>query len=117
MKGSYDLKQCCMVLVMAVIFAILIASFSSIQSFGINTMKGQEKKVQEVIRKAAVSCYALEGQYPPDLDYLVENYGVILDRESYVYWYEAHGSNVMPMIVVRSLLVDTEESDANEYFE
>ncbi len=115
MKGSGNLKQYSIIFVMLIIFSVLISLFLSIDSFGINTMKNQEKKVQEIIRKAAVSCYALEGQYPPDLDYLVENYGVILDHKSYAYWFEPCGSNVMPSIVVKSLLVDTEaETDGEE---
>ena len=54
---------------------------------------------QERLR-ATVQCYAIEGRYPPDLDYLEENYGLILDREHYVYHYRLEGSNLMPEIQV-----------------
>ena len=50
--------------------------------------------------RATVQCYAIEGRYPPDLAYLEENYGLILDREHYVYHYRLEGSNLMPEIQV-----------------
>ena len=58
------------------------------------------KAVEQSITRATVQCYAIEGRYPPDLDYLEENYGLILDREHYVYHYRLEGSNLMPEIQV-----------------
>lgn len=52
------------------------------------------------IRKAAVACYATEGAYPQDLDYLIENYGLLVDATTYVIRYESIGSNIMPSIAV-----------------
>ena len=34
------------------------------------------RQLDTALRRAAVSCYAQEGFYPPDVDYLVENYGI-----------------------------------------
>lgn len=56
--------------------------------------------VEENVRRAAVECYALEGAYPQDFDYLAERYGVAVDesrcRVDYIYI----GSNLMPDITV-----------------
>ena len=56
--------------------------------------------VEENVRRAAVQCYALEGAYPQDFDYLAERYGVAVDesrcRVDYIYI----GSNLMPDITV-----------------
>lgn len=58
------------------------------------------KSVNDAVARAAVSCYAIEGAYPQELDYLVEHYGLILNEDKYVVHYGAFASNVMPEIAV-----------------
>ncbi len=43
---------------------------------------------EESVRRAAVECYALEGFYPPSLDYLIGRYGVTLDEDRYFVDYQ-----------------------------
>lgn len=64
--------------------------------------RGEEgrQQLEEAVRRAAVTCYAAEGIYPPDLDYLKEHYGIQVDEERYVVMYETAGSNLMPDITV-----------------
>lgn len=52
------------------------------------------------IRRASVQCYAIEGRYPPSVDYLKENYGIQIDEKRYHVFYEGFASNVMPEITV-----------------
>lgn len=52
------------------------------------------------IERAAVSCYAAEGAYPPTLDYLCENYGVSVDFSRYSVSYDCFASNIMPSVIV-----------------
>ena len=54
----------------------------------------------ESLRRAAVSCYALEGRYPPDLSYIAKHYGVSPDESRYVVYYSRFASNLMPEITV-----------------
>ncbi|MDR0434328.1 MAG: hypothetical protein LBH21_04590 [Gracilibacteraceae bacterium] len=54
---------------------------------------------RKAVARAAVHCYALEGEYPPDLAYLRDHYGLRLDR-NFVYHYEGFASNIMPDITV-----------------
>ncbi|MCX7772354.1 MAG: DUF4231 domain-containing protein [Clostridia bacterium] len=65
-----------------------------------NKQKRQPERIREVIKSECVQCYALEGSYPPDLEYLARNYGLILDKEHYYYYYEAFSSNIMPDVEV-----------------
>ena len=58
------------------------------------------KSVEQAITKATVQCYAIEGQYPPNLEYLRERYGLAVDEENYIIQYDAFASNIMPTIVV-----------------
>ncbi len=57
-------------------------------------------RLEEVLRRGCVSCYAVEGRYPPDLEYLKEGYGVQVDEERYAVDYRIFASNLMPDITV-----------------
>ena len=82
------------VFVLVILTNIGLADLNRIQE------KNQLNVVQDAIVKAAVQCYALEAQYPPSLQYLVDNYGITLDEEKYTYHYRAIGSNMAPEIMV-----------------
>ncbi|MFA5657955.1 MAG: hypothetical protein WC900_01580 [Oscillospiraceae bacterium] len=89
-----------LVITILVFFAVLAwfnIGFNSIVS---TTNQEQLKEAGETIRKAVVLCYSIEGAYPPDIDYLKENYGINIDEKRYVIHYSAYASNLMPEIVV-----------------
>jgi len=55
--------------------------------------------LEKAIKRAAVQCYAIEGFYPPDVSYLADHYGVIVDSK-YIVEYEAFSGNNLPNIKV-----------------
>jgi hypothetical protein len=59
-----------------------------------------KSQLEDALHRAAVCCYAIEGAYPPDLAYLVENYGVQIDAGRFTVSYELYASNLMPDITV-----------------
>ena len=59
--------------------------------------------LERAIRRAAVQCYAIEGFYPIELEYLVENYGVIIDEAKFTIYYQADTPNYIPVIMVKRL--------------
>jgi hypothetical protein len=69
-----------------------------------NVSQGQSsedrQQLEDVLRRAAVACYACEGIYPPDLQYLQEHYGVQIDEDRYMVSYDVFASNLMPDITV-----------------
>lgn len=56
--------------------------------------------LEDGVRRAVVTCYAIEGRYPEDLSYIEEHYGVSIDGEKYTVFYEIEASNVFPKITV-----------------
>lgn len=58
------------------------------------------RQLEETLRRSCVACYAAEGAYPPDLDYLKEHYGLQIDEERYTVKYSAFAENLMPDITV-----------------
>lgn len=85
------------VVIFAVAAILILISLTNIEK-----SSSQEGKLilQESLRRAAVSCYAIEGSYPSSLDYLADNYGVIIDEKKYEVHYEVFASNIMPVITV-----------------
>jgi len=53
-----------------------------------------------LVEKYAIQCYATEGAYPPNVYYLEEHYGLILDEEKYIYSYEPVAENIKPVVQV-----------------
>ena len=58
------------------------------------------RQLETAVRRGCVACYAAEGVYPPDLDYLKDRYGVQVDEERYIVHYESVAENLMPDIAV-----------------
>ena len=56
--------------------------------------------IREAVRRSALQCYAVEGVYPPDLQYLEENYGLQINHEDFYVAYDAFASNLPPTVRV-----------------
>ena len=91
-KG-YLLSAAALLLLVGV-FAVGALSFA-----GKAGQKGEES-LRRAVTRASVQCYAIEGRYPPSVEYLEENYGVRIDRDRYNVFYNGFASNVMPEIVI-----------------
>lgn len=68
----------------------------------LNSGRSQEnlKQLEQTLRRSCVACYAAEGVYPPNLDYLKEHYGLQVDEGRYVVYYELFADNLMPDITI-----------------
>jgi len=84
----------------AVMAAAAVLAYFGIDGFYKSTDGKSLTVLEDAIKKAAVQCYAIEGSYPPDLQYLADHYGIILNEDTYFYHYQVFGSNVMPDIIV-----------------
>ena len=67
---------------------------------GTSSGNAQTQFVVDAVHNAALTCYAVEGAYPTDLEYLRKNYGLAYDQSRYQVRYDAFGSNLMPDIRV-----------------
>ena len=62
--------------------------------------KAQTQFVTDAVHNAALTCYAVEGAYPMELEYLRSHYGLAYDQSRYMVHYSWVGSNLMPDITV-----------------
>lgn len=87
-----------------ILFVVLIGAF--LAGTGIFSDKAQaegQDVLKDAITKAAVQCYAIEGYYPPSIQYLEEHYDIRIDKTRYSVMYNGFASNVMPDITVLSV--------------
>ena len=83
------------------IFVVLIIAFI----FLVNTIttRGDGREldiVRDAVKNAALTCYAVEGMYPDDIDYLRDHYNLSYNEDKYVVYYQPFTSNVIPTIQV-----------------
>ena len=75
-------------------------SFAAVLNFSGRTGAREEETLRKAVARASVQCYAIEGRYPPSVEYLEENYAVQINRKKYNVFYDGFASNVMPEITI-----------------
>lgn len=85
--------------VMVLVLAIALAWFA-MGAIGANLREQGELSVRNAILTSAKQCCAIEGAYPSSLNYLEDNYGLVVNRNDYTITYEVFADNVMPNVVV-----------------
>lgn len=80
---------------------IILLAFTSALGNLESGREGEDiRQLQEVLQKGCVTCYAAEGIYPPDLEYLKEYYGIQVNEEKYIVYYNRFAQNLMPDVTV-----------------
>lgn len=80
--------------------ALLGLLIVTVYKFNDLSIEQDRQLTQAAIRKASIQCYADEGRYPSDLDYLIENYNVHVDFDNFMVVYDCAASNISPNISV-----------------
>jgi len=84
-----------------VLFGVIVAfSIVGLQSAEVKQQEEALRIAEESVLRGAVRCYAQEGMYPPDYEYLKENYGIRIDEDKYTVFYTVFASNMMPDVTV-----------------
>ena len=87
-------------IMLVIVLVITLFVVTNLDHFWVSQNSAQPQEVREALLDACIQCYALEGSYPPSLDYLNQHYGAILDKEKYFFYYEVFASNVLPTVEV-----------------
>ena len=97
MKKGFSISP---VLVIPAILAVLLMFSTALANLEEGRGREGKEQLEDAVRRSAVACYAAEGIYPPDLEYLEEHYGIQVDRERYTVVYEVFASNLIPDVTV-----------------
>lgn len=88
----------------AVLLAVLVLAALGLmlgsRQVGRDLDTASAQTLRQAVLQAAVQCYAVEGSYPASLDYLEENYGLLVNHDRFIVTYEAFASNLMPQVNV-----------------
>lgn len=84
-------------LVLSAVLVLFVYAVHTIQS---RTDQDQLNVLSHAVHRATIQCYAIEGRYPPSVEYLEEHYGLLINHDKYNVFYDGWASNVMPDITV-----------------
>ena len=79
---------------------ILVAFMFIISGISEDTTERQQEALETAIERSIISCYCVEGTYPPSLDYIKDHYGLTYDTDQFFVDYKAIGSNIFPDVTV-----------------
>lgn len=88
------------VLLPCVVMVVLLCFTSALGNLESGREGEDIRQLQEVLQKGCVACYAAEGVYPPDLEYLKNHYGIQIDEQRYTVYYNRFAQNLMPDVTV-----------------
>ena len=99
--GKKSKKGNIAIAVSLVFFSMSIAlSVIGVNSASNTTIEEEIFEVENAINKVVTLCYAIEGSYPKNIDYLKTYYGLEVDETKYIIHYESFASNIAPEIQV-----------------
>lgn len=97
----YAMKKGRTLLLTAALLILTVALLSGyLATLEAETARRQVAQLEESIVRACVTCFAVEGRYPPSLSYVEENYGVIVDGARCTVYFSFFADNVMPTVRV-----------------
>lgn len=84
------------------ILAIVVLVFFAISMEKINQSSRTEQAeiLETAVFRTITECYALEGSYPPNIDYLVTNYGLTYESDDFFIDYKYIGANLRPDVTI-----------------
>ena len=85
------------ILAFLVLFVLFVRGIGSVSE---STLSKQQESLETALERSISQCYAVEGSYPPSLEYLKQHYGLLYDEDSFFIDYEYYGSNLLPEVTV-----------------
>ncbi|MGB4984370.1 MAG: hypothetical protein WBO70_01170 [Erysipelotrichaceae bacterium] len=96
-KSNYSYDKLLVIIFVTTTLVIFIYSLNRVSE---NTLLKQRESLENAINKSIVACYASEGYYPENIEYILENYGIQYDKNKFYINYLSFASNRRPDIDV-----------------
>lgn len=91
----------CVLVVMCALTAIFLISMNAYTSYvNEKTLEQQKEILQNAVKNALRTCYAIEGKYPDDIQYLIDNYALRVNEDRFHIYFDSFAENVMPDVRV-----------------
>ncbi|RKM62025.1 hypothetical protein D6855_00995 [Butyrivibrio sp. CB08] len=84
--------------VISVVIFVLIAVFfiQAVEYSGRSSIEKEQESLESAIARDIVQCYAIEGMYPPSLQYMEDHYGLTYDSNVFFVDYQPIAANLYP---------------------
>ena len=79
------------------LFLLFLRGIGSVNE---STLSKQQESLETALERSISQCYAVEGCYPPSLEYLEQHYGLLYDEKNFLIDYEYYGSNLLPEVTI-----------------
>ena len=79
---------------------LLLWQFALKGSAGKDVEEESVLSIKKAVEQCALQCYVVEGAYPVNLQYLIDNYGLRINMEEFHVVYDAFAGNQIPEIRV-----------------
>lgn len=96
-KSHTFTKQLASIILFAALFVMFVFGISNISK---ETTEKQSESLELAISRGIAHCYATNGYYPENLDYIIENYGITYDSKRYFVDYQVLGENIFPDVTI-----------------
>lgn len=97
----FSLKSALVYIIPIVLFGIMLTwLIISLSNTSRSAGRQEMAAVKGTIENGITMCYAIEGAYPPSMEYLSENYGITYDTAKYIVRYERFADNIRPTVRV-----------------
>lgn len=90
------MKRVLSIIIFAIIFFAIMKAEDANNSEGVRLL-------EEAILRAAIQSYAIEGQFPSDINHIIENFSIHIDKRKFFVHYEFFAANILPHVRVFAL--------------
>ena len=80
--------------------AVLVIFYTGIDAFSADSIQRQKSNLEHALQRSITYCYATEGAYPQDLDYLKSHYGLTWDENLFYVDYRVSAANIYPDVTI-----------------
>ena len=80
--------------------AMVVLLVFAVSQLNAGSEREQAAALKETVMRATLTCYAVEGRYPSDAEYLRANYGLVYDDARFIVSIRSFSDNLLPDIAV-----------------
>lgn len=97
-KGRFNLSKSKIFMAASILFFVLLLScfLIGLQSISQSSTEKQKQSLETALHRDIIHCYAVEGTYPPSLEYIKTHYGLTYNEDLFFVDYQPIASNLMP---------------------
>ena len=96
-QKSFTISEGAYKFISIIIFALIVVFFVlAVDYTGRSQIEKQQESLEIAIARDIVQCYAIEDQYPPDLQYMEDHYGLTYDKSTFFVDYQPIAANLYP---------------------